>query len=142
MYLYASPVYFDELDANGVLDNARYALHVEHAQSALFESFGQGWTSRGERDPDLRYAVRALNIEFLGPVTSPGVMDIRLYLNSFGRTSATFGFRCEWRGAPCALGTRTIVKVDHANEAIPWSGRHRAALADMESQSSRFRSLI
>lgn len=82
MYLYASPVYFDELDANGVLHNARYALHVEHAQSALFESFGQGWTSLGERDPDLRYAVRALNIEFLGPVTSPGVMDIRLYLTA------------------------------------------------------------
>jgi acyl-CoA thioester hydrolase len=35
MYLYASPVHFDELDANGVLHNARYALHVEHAQSAL-----------------------------------------------------------------------------------------------------------
>ena len=57
-FSWLSPVYFDELDLNGVLHNTRFAVHVERAQSALFEQLGLAWTSYAERDPDLRYVVR------------------------------------------------------------------------------------
>jgi acyl-CoA thioester hydrolase len=36
-FSWLSPVFFDELDLNGALHNSRFAVHVERAQSALFE---------------------------------------------------------------------------------------------------------
>ena len=44
-FSWLSPVFFDELDLNGALHNARFAVHVERAQSALFEQLGKGWAS-------------------------------------------------------------------------------------------------
>src|ERR1700753_2363867 len=75
-FQWLSPVFFDELDLNGALHNSRFAVHVERAQSALFEQLGRGWTSYAERDPDLRYVVRELHIEFLAPLESPRALRV------------------------------------------------------------------
>ena len=50
-FRYDSAVFFDEMDPLGVMHNSRFAVHVERAQSALFEQLGYGWTdlSRGTR---------------------------------------------------------------------------------------------
>ena len=80
-FSWLSPVFFDELDLNGALHNARFAVHVERAQSALFEQLGLAWTSYAERDPDLRYVVRALHIGFLAPLESPGALLVELVFN-------------------------------------------------------------
>ena len=93
-FRWLSPVFFDELDLNGALHNARFAVHVERAQSALFEQLGKGWTSLAERDPDLRYVVRELHVEFLAPLESPGALLVELTAGRLGRTSATYLFRC------------------------------------------------
>src|SRR5208282_4537305 len=84
-----SPVFFDELDINGSLHNSRFAVHVERAQSALFERLGKGWTQPEARDPDLRYVVRELHMEFLAPFGAPGELLIELSAGHLGRTSAT-----------------------------------------------------
>jgi acyl-CoA thioester hydrolase len=61
-FSWLSPVFFDELDVNGSLHNSRFAVHVERAQSALFERLGMGWNDLAGRDPDLRYAVRVWRV--------------------------------------------------------------------------------
>jgi acyl-CoA thioester hydrolase len=126
-FSWLSPVYFDELDLNGALHNSRFAVHVERAQSALFEQLGRGWTRYAERDPDLRYVVRELHIEFLAPLESPGALLVELSAGKLGRTSATYRFRCA-RPADdltVAQGHRVIIKIDENGRPAPWSDWYR-----------------
>lgn len=127
-FSWISPVFFDELDLNGVLHNSRFAVHVERAQSALFERLGKVWTAPTERDPDLRYAVRELFMEFLVPLESPGSMRIELTATRLGQTSATYGFRCAdpAGNSLIARGHRVIVKIDETGKPVPWSPWYRA----------------
>lgn len=127
-YTYDSAVFFDELDLNGTLHNARYALHVERAQSALFEERGLAWSSYEARDADLHYVVRELHVELLRPFTAPGVLPVTLWGERIGRTSATYGFRCGPEPAPYAVGHRVVVKLDRGTgRPAPWSDAYREA---------------
>ncbi|MER7010859.1 hotdog domain-containing protein [Saccharopolyspora sp. NPDC000359] len=118
-----SPVHFDELDPNGHLHNARFALHVERAQTAAFAAAGFDTAAVLDRHPDLHYVVRRFEIEFHSPVDEVGNLLVSLHLAKLGRTSATWTFRCGPAEAPNATGTRTIVKVDAAGRPQPWSPR-------------------
>jgi acyl-CoA thioester hydrolase len=132
-FSWLSPVFFDELDLNGALHNSRFPVHVERAQSALFEQLGKPWTRLGDRDPDLRYAVRELHLEFLAPLESPGALRIELTARSLGRTSATYGFRCTdpAGGRVIARGHRVIVKIDETGRPMPWSRWYRDTFAEL-----------
>lgn len=132
-FSWLSPVYFDELDINGALHNARFAVHVERAQSALFERLGKGWANLADRDPDLRYVVRELHIEFLAPLKSPGALLVELGAGRLGRTSATYLFRCADPAGDRTLarGHRVIVKVDEAGRPVPWNPWYRTAFGSL-----------
>ncbi len=99
-------VYFDDLDLNGHLHNARLVVLVERAQTELFERLGGAWSRAGDRHEDLRYVVRELHLEFTAPVTSPGRLRIGLQAREIGRTSAVYGFRCRFgtEDAEVAIG--------------------------------------
>jgi acyl-CoA thioester hydrolase len=132
-FSWLSPVFFDELDVNGNLHNSRFAVHVERAQSALFERLGKGWTDLADRDPDLRYVVRELQVSFLAPMTAPGLMLVSLTAAKLGTTSATYRFRCaDADGAVTfAEGHRVIVKIDEAGRPAPWSDWYRSAFEEL-----------
>ena len=132
-FSWLSPVYFDELDPNGTLHNSRFAVHVERAQTALFEQLGKAWASLPERDPDLRYVVRELHVEFLAPMQAPGLLLVELTAAQIGRTSATYRFRCASpaSGQTLAHGHRVIVKVDEAGQPAPWSTWYREVFAGL-----------
>jgi acyl-CoA thioester hydrolase len=132
-FRWLSPVYFDELDPNGALHNSRYAVHVERAQSALFEQLGKAWSRLDERDPDLRYVVRELHVEFLASLQAPGAMVVELTAAQIGRTSATYRFRCASpaTGQTLAHGHRVIVKIDEAGQPEPWSPWYRQVFGEL-----------
>jgi acyl-CoA thioester hydrolase len=132
-FRWLSPVFFDELDLNGALHNARFAVHVERAQSALFEELGKGWTRLADRDPDLRYVVRELHMEFLAPLESPGALLVELTAGGLGRTSATYLFRCADPAddRTLARGHRVIVKIDEDGQPVPWSPWYRDAFGSL-----------
>jgi acyl-CoA thioester hydrolase len=134
-FTWLSPVYFDELDLNGTLHNTRFAVHVERAQSALFEQLGKGWTSYAERDPDLRYVVRELHVEFEAPLEAPGSLLVELSAGKLGRTSATYLFRCAdpGDGHTLARGHRVIVKIDETGRPAPWSPWYRETFQALEA---------
>lgn len=123
-FVYESPVYFDELDPLGVMHNTRFGVHVERAQSALFEQLGYGWTDLSQRHEDIVYVVRGINLEFTAPVTSPCLMRVEVVAVRLGRTSATWGYRCA-TDVPVAHGTRAVVKVDGAGRPVPWTDEFR-----------------
>jgi acyl-CoA thioester hydrolase len=126
-FRWLSPVFFDELDVNGTLHNSRFPVHVERAQSALFEQLGKGWTDLADRDPDLRYVVRELHVEFLAPLAAPGPMLVELAAGRLGATSATYVFRCADPAGEVtfARGHRVIVKIDGAGRPARWSDWYR-----------------
>lgn len=132
-----APVYFDDLDANGHLHNSRFLLLVERAQSALFERLGGGWLDLAARDPDLRYVVRAVTIEFLATMAAPGVVRVGLSADRLGRTSADYGFRCvdPADARTLATGHRSIVKVDEAGRPAPWSEGYRQVFSGLQAGS-------
>ena len=129
-FRYDSAVYFDEMDPLGVMHNSRFAVHVERAQSALFEQLGYGWTDLSQRHEDIGYVVRATAMEFTAPVTSPGVMTVEVVALRLGRTSATWGYRCAVSGGaqevPVAHGTRVVVKADASGRPTAWTDSFRA----------------
>ena len=140
-FIFDSPVFFDELDALGVMHNSRFAVHVERAQSALFESLGYGWSSFDERHPDLSYVVASIDIDFLAPVVAPGSMRVEVVAVALGRTSATWGYRCAIPAAtadgedlPVATARRTVVHVPPgAAGPTPWSDGFRAVFARLQA---------
>jgi acyl-CoA thioester hydrolase len=127
-------VYFDDLDLNGHLHNARLVVLVERAQTELFERLGGAWSRAGDRHEDLRYVVRELHLEFTAPVSSPGELRIGLQAQEIGRTSAVYAFRCRFGAddTEVALGHRAIVKVDAEGKPTPWTPWYRDVFASLQ----------
>jgi acyl-CoA thioester hydrolase len=130
-FTFHSPVFFDEFDPNGHLHNARFAVHVERAQTALFEQLTGGAAGSAERVADLHYVVRQLHVEFLAPVAAPGPLPVTLTGLTIGNTSATYGFSCG-TGPVRATGHRVIVKVDPVTgRPVPWSDWYRDVFKEL-----------
>lgn len=121
-------VHFDDLDALGLLHNARYPLLVERAWTELWQEkgvrFDGDWAAAG----DACNAVRELRIGYEAPVTRTGTYAVHLWLERLGRTGLTYGFRfCSQDGAVTyARGSRVLVRLDATTlRPAPWSGAFR-----------------
>ncbi|MBJ6999943.1 acyl-CoA thioesterase [Streptomyces sp. CRPSP2-6A1] len=127
-------VHFDDLDALGLLHNARYPLLVERAWTELWHEYGirfdGDWVAAG----DACNAVRELRIGYEAPVTSPGRYAVHLWLERLGTTGLTYGFRfCSADGAETyARGTRVLVRLDATTlRPAPWSDGFRAVAREL-----------
>ncbi|NEY32458.1 acyl-CoA thioesterase [Streptomyces sp. PRKS01-65] len=124
-------VHFDDLDALGLLHNARYPVLAERAWAELWQDllglrFEGDWAAAG----DACNAVRELRITYDAPVTRPGDYAVHLWLERLGTTGLTYGFRfCSADGAATyAHGTRVLVRLDAGTlRPAPWSDAFRAA---------------
>ncbi|MFI5570068.1 acyl-CoA thioesterase [Streptomyces sp. NPDC051740] len=121
-------VHFDDLDALGLLHNARYPLLVERAWTELWQEkgvrFDGDWVAAG----DACNAVRELRIGYEAPVTRAGTYAVHLWLERLGRTGLTYGFRfCSQDGeATYARGSRVLVRLDATTlRPAPWSEAFR-----------------
>lgn len=118
------PVHFDDLDAMGVLHNARYAVLVERA-IVLW------WTERGVlfSSPDSFNVVREYSITFHRPVRGPGEVSVHFWVQRMGTTSADYRFRItSTDGATVfAEGRRVNVRLDPATmRPTAWTDEGRA----------------
>ncbi|MFI2379964.1 acyl-CoA thioesterase [Streptomyces sp. NPDC018964] len=121
-------VHFDDLDALGLLHNARYPLLVERAWTELWQEkgvrFDGDWAAAG----DACNAVRELRIGYEAPVTRAGTYAVHLWLERLGRTGLTYGFRfCSQDGeVTYARGSRVLVRLDATTlRPAPWSETFR-----------------
>jgi acyl-CoA thioester hydrolase len=122
-------VHFDDLDALGLLHNARYPLMVERAWTELWNEYGIRFDGDWEAAGDACNAVKELRIGYEAPVTRPGAYAVHLWLERLGNTGLTYGFRfCSTDGAVTyAHGTRVLVRLDAATlRPAPWSEGFRA----------------
>ncbi|MGP2438200.1 acyl-CoA thioesterase [Streptomyces sp. JW3] len=121
-------VHFDDLDALGLLHNARYPVLVERAWGELWEAYGHRYTGDWAAAGDACNAVKELRISYEAPVTRPGGYAVHLWLERLGRTGLTYGFRfCSADGATTyARGSRVLVRLDPATmRPAPWSEEFR-----------------
>ncbi|MEV5279180.1 acyl-CoA thioesterase [Streptomyces sp. NPDC051994] len=122
-------VHFDDLDALGLLHNARYPVLVERAWTGYWNERGYGFDGDWVAAGDSCNAVKELRIGYEAPVSRPGAYAVHLWLERLGRTGLTYGFRfCSADGSRTyAHGTRVLVRLDPAElRPTPWSDRFRA----------------
>lgn len=123
-------VHFDDLDALGLLHNARYPLMVERAWAELWQEHGIHFAGDWAAAGDACNAVKELRVSYEAPVTRPGTYAVHLWLERLGTTGLTYGFRfCSEDGAVTyAQGTRVLVRLGPGTmRPAPWSDAFRAA---------------
>ncbi|MER6345785.1 acyl-CoA thioesterase [Streptomyces sp. NPDC001595] len=122
-------VHFDDLDALGLLHNARYPVLVERAWTELWQEHGFGFSGDWAAAGDACNAVKELRISYEAPVTRPGGYAVHLWLDRLGTTGLTYGFRfCSADGAVTyAHGSRVLVRLDAETlRPAPWTELFRA----------------
>lgn len=123
-------VHFDDLDALGLLHNARYPVMAERAWSELWAARGYAYTGDWSAAGDFCNAVRELRISYERPVSRPGTYAVHLWLERLGNTGLTYGFRfCSADGTVTyAHGIRVLVRLDPQTlRPASWSEPFRAA---------------
>ena len=122
-------VHFDDLDAMGVLHNARYALLLERALSAFWAAHGHSFVDGRPSTSDTFNVVKEHRITYHTPVRTAGEVAVHLWTDRVGETSGTYGFRILSADGSTvhAEGTRIVVKLDPATmRPSPWSPQSRA----------------
>ncbi|MDG4794463.1 thioesterase family protein [Micromonospora sp. WMMD1082] len=122
-------VHFDDLDALGILHNARYALLLERALTAYWSARGVAYQAGRATAPDVFHAVREFTITYRAPITATGPVAVHFWLEHFGTSSAEYAFRFHSLDGTTAYaeGRRAIVRLDPATRRpTPWTDTARA----------------
>lgn len=86
-------VYFEDLDAMGVVHNGRYAILFERALAAYWARADWPYDPGHPRFAEVLFAVREFTITYHVPITRAGTVQVQLWLEHLGTTSAVYGFR-------------------------------------------------
>jgi acyl-CoA thioester hydrolase len=109
-------VHFEDLDAQGVVHNARYVLLLERALSAYWTRNGYPWDPSSPQFVDVFFVVKEFSITYHAPITRPGPVSVRFWIDRLGTTSAVYGFRVVSadESVTFADGRRVQVRLDPA----------------------------
>ncbi|MFI5892499.1 acyl-CoA thioesterase [Actinoplanes sp. NPDC051513] len=126
------PVHFDDLDALGVLHNARYAVMIERAMINWWAERGVSFADGRPTTPDAFNVVREYAITFHVPVRGTGEIAVHFWVENLGTTSADYHFRFTSidNRTVYAEGRRVNIHLDPATmRPSPWteSGRELAS---------------
>lgn len=122
------PVHFDDLDALGVLHNARYAVLVERAIVLWWTERGVSLSGGRPTTPDAVNVVREYAITFHRPVRGTGDIAVHFWLETLGTSSADYRFRVTSTDGTevFAEGRRVNIRVDPATmRPAPWTEHGR-----------------
>jgi acyl-CoA thioester hydrolase len=120
-------VHFDDLDAMGMVHNARYAVLLERALTAYWTPLGHSFENGRPTSPDVVHAVAEFTIRYLAPIRGTGRVDVHFWMEHLGETSFVYGYRFVSGETVHAEGRRTIVKLDPTTlRPAPWSADARA----------------
>ncbi|CAA6679016.1 MULTISPECIES: thioesterase family protein [unclassified Lentimonas] len=128
---YDSDVYFDELDALGVLHHTRYLLHLERAQQNFFEHLLGVDDFDADRDEDIYVVVHSLETRFREPLRKPGpiVVEYRIDRIRSGGVTMDFVIRDANSERVYCDGKRTVCKLSaETHRPAPWSEPFRNAM--------------
>ncbi|HKK18084.1 MAG TPA: thioesterase family protein [Opitutales bacterium] len=130
-FVFKSEVFFDELDALGVLHHTRYMLHLERAQQKFFEHLLGVEDFNAERDEDIYVVVHSLDTRFREPFQNPGpiVVDYGIDRIRSGGVTMDFLVRDESGKVVYCEGKRTVCKLSpETHQPTPWTEAFREAM--------------
>jgi acyl-CoA thioesterase FadM len=126
-FVFLSPVFLDELSADGRLAGNRLASHIEIAVDTFHTMTATEVN-----------VVRDLQLELLDPVTAAGELRIDVWLDAIDATTCTYGFTCSSADGRVAhaRGERTVTMLDPVRRRpAAWSA------AVLEKQSTLVKAL-
>jgi acyl-CoA thioester hydrolase len=131
IYTHTAPIFFDELDALGVLHHTRYFLHLERAQQAFFQELLGVPDFNAERDEDIYVVVHGLEARFREPVRKPDDLTVHYTIQRIRASGVVMAFRitsADGETLHCD-GTRTLCKLSaETHQPAPWTDAFRAAM--------------
>lgn len=130
-YTHTAPVYFDELDALGVLHHTLYFLHLERAQQAFFQELLGVPDFNTERDEDIYVVVHGLDARFREPFRNPGELTVEYTIQRIRASGVVMDFRITSNKGETLHcdGTRTLCKLSaETHQPAPWTDAFRAAM--------------
>jgi acyl-CoA thioester hydrolase len=109
-------VHFDDLDAMGVVHNGRYVLLIERALATYWTRAGWSFDPAAPRFKEAFFVVKEFAITYHAPITRPGPVTVRFWIDRLGTTSAIYGFRVVSpdESVTFAEGRRVQVRLDPA----------------------------
>jgi acyl-CoA thioester hydrolase len=109
-------IHFEDLDAMGIVHNARYVLLFERALAAYWTRAGWPFDPRSPRFAEVFFAVREFAIIYHVPINRVGTVQVQLWLDKLGTTSVVYGFRVlsEDETVLHAEGRRVQIRLDPA----------------------------
>ncbi|WP_213454598.1 acyl-CoA thioesterase [Rhizomonospora bruguierae] len=130
-YGHAEPIeiHFDELDAMGLVHNARYAVLLERALAGYWARYGHSYRGGRPTSPDAFTAVREFTIAYQVPIRGTGEVLVHFWLEHLGGSSAVYGFRfvSPDGSTTYAEGRRVNVRLDPATlRPAPWTDAARS----------------
>jgi acyl-CoA thioester hydrolase len=121
-------VHFDDLDALGMLHNARYSVLVERAITTWWAGRGVSFAGGRPASPDVFNVVRAFSITYHRPVLGTSEVVVHFWIERMGTTSVDYRFQVVARDGETvhAEGRRVAVRVDPATmRPTPWTDEGR-----------------
>jgi len=115
---YSCPVEvrFRDCDPMGHANNAVYLTYLEVARFAYWRDVcgGRGWG-------DIKFIMARVEVDYKAPVEQGDVLDVRLGITSFGRTSFVFEYELQNQHGRVVATARTVqVMYDYAtNTPVP-----------------------
>ena len=86
-------IYFDDLDAMGVVHNGRYATLLERALAGYWTRAGWPYDPGQPRFAEVVFAVREFAITYHQPIARIGTVGVRFWLDHLGTSSLIYGFQ-------------------------------------------------
>jgi len=132
-YRYQSEIFFEEMDAIGLLHHPRYLYHAERAQQNFFQHLLGVKDFNSERDEDIYVVVKSIQLEMKVAVRDPGPIFIDLDLGKIRAGSVVMNFTVlsPDEKITYANGSRTIVKISAKNhQPTIWTDAFRKKLDD------------
>jgi acyl-CoA thioester hydrolase len=133
-------VHFEDLDAQGVLHNARYAMVLDRGLAAYWGRAGYPLDPSAAAFRDAFFVIREFTITYHAPVTRPGPVAVRLWIEHVGNSSLVYGYQIMSHDETVTFadGRRVHVCVDPATfRPVRIDSRWREAAGPLIRQPGR-----
>lgn len=114
-------VYYEDTDSGGVVYYANYLKFLERARTEILRQLGFEQAELA-RDAGIAFAVRSLQVEYLGPARLDDLVEVRSSIGELGRAQVVFSQRIEREGKLLVDATVRVACLDLARgkaAAIP-----------------------
>lgn len=89
LFSWPTRVYWEDTDAGGVVYHAQYVAFLERARTEWLRHRGHG-QERLRNEHDLVFAVRAMQLDFLGPARLDDLLTVTVQIRTCKRASVMF----------------------------------------------------